>query len=75
MTNLDSILKSRDITLPTKVCLEGSWKHYMLTGNMIHNSWGSGGGEESVVSVAEATSLDQEPFDGPLDGLDLLLPL
>ena len=22
MTNLDSILKSRDITLPTKVCLE-----------------------------------------------------
>ena len=23
MTNLDSILKSRDITLPTKVCLQG----------------------------------------------------
>ena len=23
MTNLDSILKSRDITLPTKVCLAG----------------------------------------------------
>ena len=43
MTNLDSTLKSRDITLPTKVCLEGSWKHYMLTDNMIHNSWGSGG--------------------------------
>ena len=23
MTNLDSILKSRDITLPTKICLQG----------------------------------------------------
>ena len=25
MTNLDSILKSRDITLPTKVCLVRVW--------------------------------------------------
>ena len=25
MTNLDSIFKSRDITLPTKVCLSGLW--------------------------------------------------
>ena len=25
MTNLDSILKSRDITLPTKVCLAKLW--------------------------------------------------
>jgi len=25
MTNLDSILKSRDITLPTKVCLVKLW--------------------------------------------------
>ena len=25
MTNLDSILKSRDITLSTKVCLVGLW--------------------------------------------------
>ena len=25
MTNLDSVLKSRDITLPTKVCLEKLW--------------------------------------------------
>ena len=25
MTNLDSILKSRDITLPTKVCLVRLW--------------------------------------------------
>ena len=25
MTNLDSILKSRDITLPTKVCLVSRW--------------------------------------------------
>ena len=25
MTNLDSILKSRDITLPTKVCLARLW--------------------------------------------------
>ena len=25
MTNLDSILKSRDITLPTKVCLDKLW--------------------------------------------------
>ena len=25
MTNLDSILKSRDITLPTKVCLVKAW--------------------------------------------------
>ena len=25
MTNLDCILKSRDITLPTKVCLVGLW--------------------------------------------------
>ena len=25
MTNLDSILKSRDITLPTKVCLSRLW--------------------------------------------------
>ena len=25
MTNLDSILKSRDITLPTKVCLVKVW--------------------------------------------------
>ena len=55
------------------ITTEGSWKHYVLTDNMTHNSgWGA---EESVVSVAEATSLDQEPFDGPLDGLDLLLPL
>ena len=25
MTNLDSVLKSRDITLPTKVCLVKAW--------------------------------------------------
>ena len=45
----------------------------MLTDNMTHNSgWGA---EESAGSAAEATGLDQEPFDGLLDGLDLLLQL
>ena len=55
------------------ITTEGSWKHYMLTDNMTHNSgWGA---EESAGSAAEATGLDQEPLDGLLNGLDLLLQL
>ena len=64
MTNLDSILKSRDITLPTKVCLVKA----MVFPVVIHGyeSWTIKKAERSRIDAFELLMLEKT-LESPLN--------
>ena len=68
MTNLDSILKSRDITLPTKVCLVKA----MVFPVVIHGyeSWTIKKAERSRIDAFELLMLEKT-LESPLDSKEI----
>ena len=68
MTNLDSILKSRDFTLPTKVCLVKAMVFPIVTS----------GGESWTIKKAECRRIDafelwcfDKTLESPLDSMEI----
>ena len=59
MTNLDSIFKSRDITLPTKVCLVKAMAFLVITYGC--ESW----------TIEKAQHQRTDAFESPLDSKDI----
>ena len=57
MTNLDSILKSRDITLPTKVCVVKAMVFPVVMYG--HECW--------TIKKAKHQRIDEKTLDSPLD--------
>ena len=64
MTNLDSILKSRDITLPTKVCLVKSMVFQVVMYGC--ESWTINKAEHQRIDIFETVVLEKT-LESPLD--------
>ena len=64
MTNLDSILKSRDITLPTKVCIVKAMVFPVLTYR--YESWTIKKAEHRRIDAFKLAVLEKT-FESPLD--------
>ena len=68
MTNLDSILKSRDITLPTKVCLVKAMVFLVVTYGC--ESWTIKKAECQRIDAFEFTVLEKN-FESPLESKEI----